>query len=123
MALPGFLQSQEWSWDAGDHRQGLHHVAARQATVRSGRTGRRNSSGADRIGLPWSRHVPEKLEASSVKQGHPRLWLGRPQRNPLMWQETVMYFLNPQHWDSCDGVNAAFHFLGKKGCLAARLRS
>ena len=35
-----------------------------------------------------------------------------------MWQETVMCFRNPQRWDSCDGVNAAFHFWGEKGCLA-----
>ena len=40
-----------------------------------------------------------------------------------MWQETEMFFLNPQHRGPCDGVNASFHFLGKKGCLAARLRS
>lgn len=37
-----------------------------------------------------------------------------------MWQETVMCFLNPQCWDSCDGVNAAFHFLGSN-CQAAEL--
>lgn len=35
-----------------------------------------------------------------------------------MWEEAVVF---AAAWDSCDGVNAAFHFGGKKGCLANTL--
>lgn len=30
-----------------------------------------------------------------------------------MWQETGMCFLNPQCWDSCEGVSAGFLFVDK----------
>lgn len=68
----------------------------------------------NQMDLPRSLHVPGELKASLVKQGHPGLWPGRPWRNPLLWQETGMCFPNPQCWDSCEGVNAGFHFMAKR---------